>query len=126
MRWGWSTPAARSAGFHARARRAGMALNAVGALRVREQDAISPDLAVAFFDGSFVLMGLASAVGIVVAMIATSCCILRTGVLPRWQAWLGFTFAIPVLLAPIAWLMLLLFPVWMLLVSVTLARRARH
>lgn len=101
---------------------AGLAVNAAGALRARSLDAISEDVAVVFFDGSFILMGLAAATGFAATMLATGVLARRTGMLPRWAAWLSIAFAIPGLVAPVAWVLLLLFPLWTAVIGVLLAR----
>lgn len=101
---------------------AGLAVNAAGALRARALDTISEDVAVAFFDGSFVLMGLASATGFAATMLATGVLALRTHLLPRVVGWLSIAFAIPGLIAPVAWVLMLLFPLWTSLVGIVLAR----
>jgi hypothetical protein len=56
-----------------------------------------------------------------VFMISSCTLFLRTGVIPRWTAWLGFGFAAIMLLRigyinSLGWVMLL-FPLWVLLVS---------
>jgi Na+/phosphate symporter len=103
---------------------AGLALNTVAALRAREQATISGDLAAGFFDGSFVLMGLASAGGLAVVMIATGVGALKLGVLPRWLGWLSVAMALPGLLSPVAFTMLLLCPLWAIIVGVVLYHRS--
>src|SRR5271165_265168 len=54
-----------------------------------------------------------------VFMISTSTLAIRTGFTPRWTAFLGFTFALLMLLSGrhIDW-MLLVFPLWVLLISI--------
>src|SRR6516162_3626725 len=54
-----------------------------------------------------------------VFMISTSTISLRTGIVPRWMAFLGFALALMLLLSvgTIEWI-LLVFPLWVLLISV--------
>lgn len=53
-----------------------------------------------------------------VFMISTSTISLRTGIIPRWMAFLGFAFALTLLLTfgTFEWV-LLVFPLWILLIS---------
>jgi hypothetical protein len=60
-------------------------------------------------------------------VFSTSTLILRSGVLPRWLAYLGYAvgvmlFAIPLVIEPIG----LGFPVWVLIVSATMLVRRRR
>jgi hypothetical protein len=54
-----------------------------------------------------------------VLMISASRLVIRTGFTPRWIAFLGFTFALLLLLSGlyIDWI-ILVFPLWVLLVSI--------
>jgi hypothetical protein len=54
-----------------------------------------------------------------VFMISTSTLVMRTGFTPRWIAFLGFTFALLLLLSGryIDWI-ILVFPLWVLLISI--------
>jgi hypothetical protein len=52
---------------------------------------------------------------------AASIVILRTGILPRWLAWLGFVCAI-VLLFGVVFIPMIAFPIWLLAVSIVLFR----
>jgi len=54
-----------------------------------------------------------------VFMISTSTLAIRTGFTPRWTAFLGFTFALLMLLSGryIDWI-ILVFPLWVLLISI--------
>jgi hypothetical protein len=56
---------------------------------------------------------------------ATGLVALRTAVLPRWVAWVSLLLALVLLIPPIGWAGVLLgVPLWTLLVSLLLARRA--
>jgi len=59
-----------------------------------------------------------------VFMILTSKLSLRAGIVPRWTAFLGFSLALALLLAPdrIQWLPLI-FPLWILLMSIQMLRK---
>jgi hypothetical protein len=51
-------------------------------------------------------------------LVATALVALRTGVLPRWLAWVSLLLALWLLIAPIGWLALLFgVPIWVLIVS---------
>ena len=68
---------------------------------------------------------VAAEVVAIVLLVATGLLALRTGVLPRWLAWVSFLIAV-VLFTPIGWLALLIaFPLWLVAVSVLLMLRAR-
>jgi hypothetical protein len=54
-----------------------------------------------------------------VFIMSTSMIALRTGILPRWLAYLGFTCAVALLIVITSWPWIaLLFPLWMLIVSI--------
>ena len=58
-------------------------------------------------------------------MIATAVAVLRTGILPRWLAWVSLALALLLLIPPIGWLGLIFgLPLWTLLVSFLLWQRA--
>jgi hypothetical protein len=63
-----------------------------------------------------------------VFMISTATVGLRTEVVPRWLGWLGYFFAALLLLSISYWeLMTLLFPLWILLLSIhILIQNYRH
>jgi len=62
-----------------------------------------------------------------VFMISTSTILLRTGVLPRWLAYTGFVLALINLLTTTRWeLTFLLFPLWVLLLSVVILVKNLH
>jgi hypothetical protein len=57
-------------------------------------------------------------------VVATALLILRTGVLPKWLAWVSLLLGLFLLIAPIGWLGLIFgFPIWVLIVSVLLYGR---
>ena len=61
----------------------------------------------------------------IVLLVATGLLALRTGVLPRWLAWVSFVIALWLVIGPIGWLALLVaFPLWVIVVSVLLMQRA--
>src|SRR5262249_39624482 len=61
-----------------------------------------------------------------VFIISTSTIILRTAILPRWIAYLGFACAVVLLLIITNWPWIaLVFPSWILIVSVSLLLRGR-
>src|SRR5579883_1915851 len=62
-----------------------------------------------------------------VFMISTSTILLRTGALPRWLAYCGYAFAGALIVVDVLWeWMLLLFPLWVFLVSIELLLTNRH
>jgi hypothetical protein len=65
-----------------------------------------------------------------VFMISTSTILLRTGILPRWLTYVGYAFALVLLVALSHWeWIMLLFPLWVLFVSVAIlvpSLRASH
>jgi hypothetical protein len=68
--------------------------------------------------GAILLFGMFAAI----AMIeATSIVILRTGVFPRWLAWLGFACGV-VLLFGVVFLPIIALPIWLIATSVVLTR----
>jgi hypothetical protein len=69
--------------------------------------------------GSILLFGMFGAI----AMIdATSVVIMRTGVLPRWLAWLGFVCGV-VLLFGVVFLPVIALPIWLIAASIVLFRQ---
>jgi hypothetical protein len=71
--------------------------------------------------GSFLLLIGGGFAGILV-LLATSTLIFRTGVLPRWLAWLGIPVA-PALLVDVTYMNILPFVGWVLVASIALLRR---
>jgi hypothetical protein len=97
-----------------------------GAFGANEQDQseapLEPAAAQALWfagDGFFVAAEFTAAL----LLVATAVAILRTGVLPRWFAWVSLLLAIVLLIPPIGWAGLIFgFPLWLLVVSVLLYR----
>jgi hypothetical protein len=71
--------------------------------------------------GSLLLLLGGGFAGIVV-ILATSALVFRTGVLPRWVAWLGIPIA-PALLIDVTYMNILPFVGWVLVASIALLRR---
>jgi Domain of unknown function (DUF4386) len=71
--------------------------------------------------GSLLLLLGGGFAGILV-LLATSTLIFRTGVLPRWLAWLGIAIA-PALLVDVTYMNILPFVGWVLVASIALLRR---
>jgi hypothetical protein len=71
--------------------------------------------------GSLLLLLGGGFAGIVV-ILATSALVFRTGVLPRWVAWLGIPIA-PALLIDVTYMNILPFVGWVLVASIVLLRR---
>jgi hypothetical protein len=71
-------------------------------------------------DAFFFVAELAAAV----LLLGTALVVLRTGVLPRWLAWVSLVVALWLLIPPIGWAALILaLPLWTVIVSVLLGKR---
>jgi hypothetical protein len=68
--------------------------------------------------GAILLFGMFAAIALIEA---TSIVILRTGVFPRWLAWLGFACGV-VLLFGVVFLPMIALPIWLIATSVVLTR----
>ncbi len=98
---------------------------AAGAVQAQNEDRDpSPQAADALWHlGNGFLIG--AEVAAIVLVTATALVVLRTGVLPRWLAWVSLVLALWLLIGPIGWLGLLFgVPIWTLLVSILLSMRA--
>ena len=102
---------------------AGFALNALGALRADEDGTIAAEVAVVLQDGSSILQGLAATMAMVVLLAATAVVTLRFRALPAWLGWASLVLAVIGLIGPISWVLLLLFPLWVLATSIVLYQR---
>lgn len=102
---------------------AGFALNALAALRADEDGTIAAEVAVVLQDGSSILQGLAATMAMVVLLAATAIVTLRFRALPIWLGWASVVLAIIGLIGPISWIVLLLFPLWVLATSIVLYRQ---
>ena len=84
---------------------------------------LTPDVAIVFWrlaHGIFI----AAALALALFLAAASLLALRGVLLPRWLGWFGIVVALIMLIPPIGWAALLfLFPLWLVLASVTLWRR---
>ena len=100
---------------------------AAGALQAQNEDrGPSPAAADALStlgDGFFI----GAEVAAIVLVAATALAVLRTGVFPRWVAWVSLVLAVWLVIGPIGWIALLIgVPLWTLLVSaLLLTRRSR-
>ncbi|GCE15821.1 hypothetical protein [Tengunoibacter tsumagoiensis] len=90
-----------------------------GALAVRGP---SSSLVLAFaHHTTSVLMNVFALRMAAVFMITTSTILVRTGILPRWLAYLGYAIALILLVTITRWeYVLLLFPLWVLLMSINM------
>ena len=101
----------------------------------------APAVAASIFDGATVdqatatlTIGTANAMLLVIGprmqalvMFTTSTLVLRTGVMPRWLAYIGYStrvllFLFPLVSAPLG----IVFPLWVLVVSITIALTGRR
>lgn len=104
---------------------AGFSFNAAGALRARENGSIPPETAAIFYDGSLVFMGLAATLAMAILLAPTAIIAFRFRALPRWAAAFTAVLAALGLVTPLSFILFLVFPVWILAVSVLLYRRGR-
>ena len=105
---------------------ASMAADLAAALRADEDGRIDPQVAQTLFDLMSLLLGGAVPIALAVALAATALAALRTRVLPAWLGWASAVIAVGLAIAPISFFVLLLFPVWVLVVSVLLYRQAEE
>jgi len=100
---------------------------AAGALQAQNEDRgpspAAADALSALGDGFFI----GAEVAAIVLVAATALAVLRTGVFPRWVAWVSLVLAVWLVIGPIGWIALLIgVPLWTLLVSaLLLTRRSR-
>lgn len=124
---GWAGRAAVAGGAVTSALLAGgFALNAAGALRAADGRGITPDSAVVFYDGGLALAGLAAPIGMAVLLAGTAVIALGRGALPRWFGWASAAFAVLGVVTPVSFLLVLLFPVWVIAACVVLTRQGRQ
>jgi hypothetical protein len=124
---GWAGRMASGGGHIACALLAGgFALNAAGALRAADGGAIDPGSAVVFYDGGLALAGLAAPVGIAVLLAGTALVTIGSGTLPRWFGWASAVLAVLGIVTPVSFLLMLVFPVWVLAACAVLARHRRQ
>ena len=100
------------------------AIMSVGGFRVDDQNSISDQLAAAYADLSTAMGFIASPYAFAALVGATAVISLRTGVLPMWLAWVSVLVAIGMLVPFISWALLLVFPIWVLIVSILLLLRS--
>ena len=63
----------------------------------------------------------------IVLLVATGLLALRTGLFPRWFAWVSFLIALVLVIAPIGWAALIFaFPLWVLAASLMLFMRGER
>lgn len=122
---GWASSLARAGGTVAVALLAGgFALNSAGALRAGNDGAMAPETAVVFYDGGLALSGLAAPVGMALLLAGTALVALGPGELPRWFGWASAVLSVVGVVTPISFVLMLLFPLWVLAACVVLARDA--
>jgi hypothetical protein len=123
---GWISPLAGGGGVATLALlAAGFSLNSAGALRARESG-IAPDVAAVFYDSSLVLTGLAASIAMAVLLAATAVITLKFGALPRWFGWVSAVLTVLGIVTPVAFVLSLLFPLWVGVAAVLLVRRSPH
>jgi hypothetical protein len=103
---------------------ASSAITAVGGLRVDDMKSISDDLAAGYGDLSAALGFIAAPYGFAALLGATAVVSLRTGVLPMWLSWITVITAIGLLVPLISWAFMLVFALWVLIVSIMLLLRS--
>lgn len=100
------------------------AIMSVGGFRVDDQKSIDGVLAAAYGDLSTAMGFIASPYAFAALVGATAVVSLRTGVLPMWLAWVSVLVAVGMLVPFISWALLLVFPLWVLIVSILLLLRS--
>lgn len=87
-----------------------------------DADAISASTAEAYYYfGDFWFVGSHLAAAIMLG--ATGFLTLRSNVLPRWLGWISIVVAVPLLLPPVGWaVMLFVFPLWVVVAALFLVR----
>jgi len=119
---GWISPLAWGGGVAtASLLAAGFALNSAGALRARESG-ITPDVAAVFYDSGLALVGLAGSIAMAILLAATALIVLRFGALPRWFGYVSAALAALGLVTPVAFVLSLLFPLWVAAAAILLMR----
>ena len=97
---------------------AGVMVNAMGALRIDEQDTIAGPTATAYYDIGQILAFAATPALLAAGLVATAVASLRyRAILPAWLAYVTIVLAIIDVIPPISWLGTLLGLVWVLVVS---------
>ena len=104
---------------------AAAAIDAVGALRVQEQDRIDPQVAAVLYDLNSILFGLAAPMAFAVLVFGTALVSMRAVAMPRWHAWISVALAFAMLVPVINWLAMIVFIVWVGVTSVLLFMGAR-
>ena len=103
---------------------AGLMIGVMGALRVDEQDAISPAVATAYYDVSQILSFAAVPALLAAGLVATAVASLRyRAILPAWLAYLSLVLAVVNVIPPISWAGTLVGIIWVLVVSILLYRQ---
>lgn len=100
---------------------AGFAINSAGALRARD-GGVTPEAAAVFYDSSLALTGLAAAVTMAILLAATAAVTLQFAAFPRWFGWASAALAVLGIVTPVSFLLSLLFPLWVAVAAVLLAR----
>ncbi len=101
---------------------AGAGIDAMAAIRVEDQGAVDPQVAVVAFDASSILYRAAAPIGWAVALLATARLGLGSGLLPRWLAIASGLLGVLLLIPQISYLGMVLFTLWPLAVGVALYR----
>jgi hypothetical protein len=97
--------------------------DAIGALRVQEQDAIAPQIAATLHDVSMGLYGIAAPTAWAVAVLSAAALALRSGALPRWLALASLPLGIALAIPPISYVAIVVMNLWVLAVAGALAWR---
>lgn len=121
---GWAADLARVGSTAAVALLAGgFALNSAGALRGWHAGPIAPEAAVVFYEGGLALSGLAAPVAMAALLAGTALVALRAGGPPRWFGWTSAALAVVGVVSPVSFVLMLLFPFWVLAGCAVLARQ---
>jgi hypothetical protein len=100
-------------------------VKAAPALRLVATGSITGAHAAGFSDAAGVIFGLASPVCFAVATAACAVAGFRLRALPAWLSWATAVLAVVLVIPFVGWIGLLLFPVWLVVLSVHLFRAPR-
>jgi hypothetical protein len=103
---------------------ASSAITTVGGLRVDDQKSISEELASAYGDLSSAAGFIAAPYGFAALVAGTAIVSFRTGVFPMWLTWVSVIVALGLLVPLISWAFMLVFAVWVLILSILLLLRS--
>lgn len=96
---------------------------AAAAFRMDEQGTLESGTAAALGDMADVLWGLAAPVAFGVLVAGTAVLGFRHGAVPQWMSWASTVLAVALVFPFGSWLAIMVFPLWVLIMSAILYRR---